>query len=133
MFSTPLGNASKKKLGLATFAVLQREARGTFRTRTFFNLVLSQQNNKSPQFQIPDALWRYQKLLHLFNRSLENIKKMGMQKELEMVNDWHQLFEETRQLVHVSFILWNNFKVTWSPELREEILCWNFKSNVAII
>ena len=105
MFFMPLGNASKKELGLATLAVLQREARDTFRTRIFFNLVLSQQSNKSPKFQIPDALWRYKKLLHLFNRSLENIKKMGMQKELEMVNDWHQLFEETRQLVHVSFIL----------------------------
>ena len=100
----------KKYWGLAIFAVLQREARGAFRTRTFLNLVLSQQNNKSPQFQIHEALWRYSELLSLFNRSLINMKKMEMHQKLETVNtDWHQLLDKTKQLLQVSFIFRNNF------------------------
>ena len=64
-----------KKLGLGTFAVLQWEAGGTFRTGTFFNLVLSQQNNKSPQFQIPDALWGYKKFCAYSIEVWETLKK----------------------------------------------------------
>ena len=97
----------QKKFRSSNICGIATGGQGHIQNTNFLYLVLSQQNNKSPQFQIPDALWRYKKLLHLFKRSLENIKKMGMRKELETVNtdDWHQLFNKTQQLVHVSFIL----------------------------
>ena len=83
------------------------------RTQTFFNLVFSQKYNLPSPFQTPDALWRYKKLLSLFNTSLTNIKKSPSNKKNEAMHnltgmvkkEWHQLLKETRKLVKVKFIL----------------------------
>ena len=83
------------------------------RTQTFFKIVFSQQYNLPSPFQTPYALWRYEKLLSLFNTSLRNIKKSPSNKKNETMHnltgmvkkEWHQLLKETQKLVKVKFIL----------------------------
>ena len=105
MLFTPL-RMPQKILRRGNFCSITIGGQKSIQNTTFFNLVLSQQNNNSPQFQIQDALWRYSELLSLFNRSLINMgKKMGMHENFETVNtDWHQLLNKTKQLVQVSLI-----------------------------
>ena len=75
------------------------------RAQPFFNFAFWQKHNLSPHFQIPDALWRYEKLLHLFLSSLKPITEETMyrgQLTLTVKDDWVQLWNRTRQLFKVS-------------------------------
>ena len=77
---------------------LQTTASAKRRKRTFHELIII--------YQVPTALWSYEKLLHQFNRSLINIENIQMNKELTLTvkNNWFHLWSNTQQLVNVSLI-----------------------------